>query len=264
MKIYYSNLCKIGSNLSESLDELIQYGANSVELMLDGSFWNEFENHSPELAKVLAAKPLTYSVHTPVWDMNLTSENAQARRAALEAYEHSIAFAALIGAAHVVLHPGFCYAPVFNKSTARQRAMLAVEKLCEFDLDYGVLLLVENVGNSQTSIFSQDEYICFIQRFGEKIGSLLDIGHAHLCGWNLPGAISELGKSLYAVHLHDNNGESDSHFPIGSGNIQWNCVFEALRKCRPDLRLILEYDIGTQLKMLQSGKEILMHAFPSA
>jgi sugar phosphate isomerase/epimerase len=261
MRVYYSNLCRLGSGLSESIDEMIRYGAGAIELMMDGPQWDEFETRGRELAALLSEKPVVYSIHTPVWDINLTSENAQARQAALEAYRHSIAFAASIHAAHVVVHPGFCYAPVFDKKTARERAARAVGALCRFNSLYGVPLLVENVGSAATCIFTQDEYIAFIGRFGGRIGSLLDIGHANLCGWNLTDTISRLKPFLYAVHLHDNNGTADSHLPIGSGSIQWGSVFQELLECRPDLRLILEYDIGTPLELLRGGKELLTQAF---
>lgn len=261
MKIYYSYLCRIGSSLSESIDQMIRFGGDHIELMLDGGGWNEFEKHGNELASMLSAKNAVYSVHTPIWDMNLTSENAQARRAALEAYQNSIAFAASIGAEHVVLHPGFCYAPVFDKKIARQRAKEAIEALCGWNEKYGELLLVENVGNPGTSIFTQEEYVGFIRSFDGAVGSLLDIGHAHLCGWGLPEVISGLKSYLFAVHLHDNDGKSDSHLPMGDGSIQWPTVFQALRDCNPELRLVLEYNIGTPLKRLQMGKEVLLQEF---
>lgn len=261
MKIYYSYLCKIGISFPESIDQMIRFGGDHIELMLDGDSWNEFEKHSNRLVSMLSAQNAVYSVHTPVWDMNLTSENAQARHAALEAYQNSIAFASAVGAEHVVLHPGFCYAPVFDKMIARQRAKEAIEALCEWNEKYGELLLVENVGNPGTSIFTQEEYVTFICNFNGAVGSLLDIGHAHLCGWDLPEVIAGLKRHLFAVHLHDNDGKSDSHLPMGDGTVPWPAVFQALQDCNPELRLILEYDIGTPLRMLQMGKEVLLHTF---
>jgi len=261
MHIYYSCLCQIGNDLSESLDQMIASGADNIELMLDGDCWNEFENHSGELLRQISRKGIDYSVHSPVWDMNLTSENAQARQAALDAYKHSIVFASLIGAKHVVLHPGFCYASVFDKLVARQRAEQAIASLCEFNKKYGMLLLVENVGSKATSIFTQNEYIDFIESFEGKIGSLLDIGHAHLCCWDLPQLISRLKKQIFAVHLHDNDGNSDSHLPLERGNVDWESIFKSLLECDSTLKLILEYDIGTPLAELRRGKEILTEIF---
>ena len=261
MQIYYSTLCVLGLRLSEQLDEMIAEGSDAIELILDGGEWNEFRSRRKELADLLAGKHAVYSVHPPVWDMNLTSENAEAREAALQACRESISFAAQINASHVVIHPGFCYASIFDKQVARERAAQGVETLCQFNAPYGVQLLIENVGTPATSIFTGEEYISFVEGFGGKVGSLMDIGHAHLCGWDIIGVISRLKPFLYAVHLHDNGGSLDSHLPIGKGSIPWDPIFRVLRGCRPELRLILEYDIGTPAEELKAGNEILRQAF---
>ena len=119
-------------------------------------------------------------------------------------------------------------------------------------------LLVENVGGPAASIFSQEEYIRFIKGFEGRVGSLLDIGHAHLCRWDIPGTLRALQGLLRAVHLHDNGGNFDSHFPIGKGDIPWETIFSALSDCSPDLKLILEYDIGTPPERLGDGKRLLL------
>ncbi len=262
MQIYYSDLCRLGGRLSENIDELARYGADAVELMLDGPEWDEFENRAGDIARMLGAKPFAFSVHTPAWDMNLTSENAQARKAALEAYQSSIVFAASIRAGHVVIHPGFCQTPAFDKKAARERAAEAIGALCRFNGSYGTRLLVENVGNAETSIFTQEEFIRFFKAFGGGVGCLLDVGHANMCGWDLPETIARLRPLLYAVHLHDNDGGADSHLPIGEGTVPWKSVFRALSGCRPELRLILEYNVGTPLRKLREGKDLLLRAFP--
>ncbi|OCN02832.1 hypothetical protein A7X67_02960 [Clostridium sp. W14A] len=263
MNIYYSSLNQIGIPVQESLKNIIQSGGTAVELLLDGAEWNEFNLRTREFARLLSGLPLQYSVHTPVWDINLTSENAQARQAAIDAYRSSIVFAAAVHAEHVVIHPGFCYASVFRKETARKRAAQAIEELCRFNAPYRVPLLVENVGTAKTSIFTQEEYIGFIEGFGGRIGSLLDVGHAHLCGWDLPQTIGRLNPYLFAVHFHDNNGDEDFHLPIGEGSIPWPSVYRSLRECRPELRLVLEYEIGTPMKKLMEGSALLARAFPN-
>ncbi|MCI1965960.1 MAG: sugar phosphate isomerase/epimerase [Oscillospiraceae bacterium] len=225
MRVYYSTLCKIGSDLSKYLDEMIQYGGDAIELMMDGPEWNEFQDRGQELIELLSEKTANYSIHTPSWDMNLTSENVRARNAALDSYRDSIVFASKLHASHVVIHPGFCYAPTFDKTAARERAGQAIDLLCRFNQEYRVPLLVENVGSCATSIFSQDEYIRFIESFAGQIGCLLDVGHAHMCGWDLPKTIAQLKPYLCAVHLHDNHGDADSHLPIGCGTVPWKSVF---------------------------------------
>ena len=46
---------------------------------------------------------------------------------------------------------------------------------------------------------------------------------------DIPAAIQRMGKKLYEVHLHDNNGKKDQHLPIGFGTVNWIEVIEALK-----------------------------------
>ena len=264
MQICYSELSVIGGNVEKNVDQLIEHGAQQIELMLDGQGWESFFERSDALVALLCAKKISYSIHVPVWDMNLTSENKCARSAAFDAYHQSIEFAARLHAEHVVIHPGFCYAPVFSKDTARRRAKEAIEALVKGSDQLGQLLLIENVGNRETSIFTQDEYIAFIKSFAGKAKAIIDIGHAYLCGWDLAETITRLGSDVCALHLHDNNGKLDQHAPIGQGSVPWGEVFEAIPACGEDLRLILEYDIGTPLEELQKGKAYLQSLFKDA
>lgn len=257
MEIYYSELCRIGGDVEENVQKLLAYGADHIELMLDGKGWNEFHTREEAICAALLRLSAAYSVHTPVWDINLTSENDAARKAAMEAYRQSIAFAARLGARHVVLHPGFCYSEAFDKATARSRAAESMEALCAWNQTYGRLLLVENVGNARTSIYTQKEYTDFILGLGKNAGGIVDIGHAFLCGWDIPGLLQDLGDKAYAVHVHDNNGRVDAHLPMGEGIIPWDELLPVIIKHRPDMRVILEYDVGTSPEALRQGKEKL-------
>jgi sugar phosphate isomerase/epimerase len=58
----------------------------------------------------------------------------------------------------------------------------------------------------------------------------LDIGHANLFGKKPEEFIIEFHKKMKHVHLHDNNGYSDQHLPMGCGNINWEEVLECLKK----------------------------------
>lgn len=261
MRIYFSYLSLMGSDLAQSIRLMREQGARHIELMLDGGAWDGYETRMEEFAGMLPHSGIDYSVHPAVWDINLTSENARAREAALQAHRDAIVFASRIGADHAVIHPGFCESPVFDKSAARGRALAAVQSLCEWNKNFGIQLLVENVGSRSTSIFNQEEYIEFILRFGGRVGSLLDIGHAHLCGWDLAETVRALGGSLRAVHLHDNDATRDAHRPIGEGTVPWDSVFSALASVSPDLKLILEYDIGVPAERLGDGRQLLLRTF---
>jgi len=261
MRIFYSELCLIGGGAASNVDKLIEHGAENIELMLDGEGWNDFHLRMGELASVLRTKKVGYSVHVPVWDANLTSESAHLRKAVLESYEATIAFASLIGAGHVVLHTGWCADPHFSKEIGRARAAASLGALVDFNKAYGQLLLVENIGSAATSLFTERQFIDFLDGCPGEVGCIVDVGHAHINGWRMDSLFSELGGRLRALHIHDNDGLNDKHAPIGEGNIDWSEVLAAAKRTGADLGLILEYNIGTELEKLAEGKAFLESAF---
>ncbi|MCX7733652.1 MAG: sugar phosphate isomerase/epimerase [bacterium] len=63
----------------------------------------------------------------------------------------------------------------------------------------------------------------------KRLGACLDIGHANI--WEKPPekTVIELGKSIIATHISDNDGKYDLHVPPGEGNINWDEVLKAFK-----------------------------------
>jgi sugar phosphate isomerase/epimerase len=53
-----------------------------------------------------------------------------------------------------------------------------------------------------------------------EIALALDTGHANLTS-NLDHETRAVRSLLLTTHVHDNNGQSDSHHPPGQGTIDW-------------------------------------------
>lgn len=257
MRVFYSELCLIGSDVESNVDSLVAHGAENIELMLDGAGWNDFHLRIDGLASMLKRKNVGYSVHVPVWDANLTSENAHLRGAVLESYKASILLASKIGASHVVLHTGWCADPSFSKEIGRARARKSLEELVAFNKDFNQLLLVENIGSNAASLFTESQFIEFLDGFPAEVGYVVDVGHAHINGWNIETLLGALGDRLHALHIHDNDGLRDRHAPLGEGNIDWSMVLKAAKATGRDLSHVLEYNIGTDLDKLRLGKSFL-------
>lgn len=260
MKIFYSELCLINEDLFLNIQRLKNAGAHRVELMLDGEPWDGFEDKMDLLAEELMGLDVQYAVHSPVWNVNLTAGNQRIRKAAMASYKDSILFAKKIGASHVVLHPGFRDIPFESRETARKRAKAAIRELAEFNADYGVPLLVENVGNADSSVFTMEEYMAFFEDLPESVRSIIDIGHANITGWDVTELIARLGARIQAFHVNDNDGVQDIHMAIYEGNVDWNPIFQAMKRSGHEYDLILEYNVRTDLEKLREGKRILEEA----
>lgn len=257
MKFYFSELCLLGEPVFSNVDRILEAGCDRIELMMDGPGWNRFDTRMDFFAEGLLSRKAVYSVHTPVWDANLTSENFFIRKGAMESIRFSIELADRLRAGHVVIHPGFCMSRCFCKETAKERACQALRELVEFNRGRGLRLLVENVGDTDTSLFTQQEFAGFLEGFPSEVGYLVDVGHAHLNGWDIPQLLSAVKDRLFAVHLHDNNGSADQHLPIGQGSIDWAPIFSVLRTVEHDVNLVLEYKTGTPLSVLCRDRALL-------
>ncbi|MEF3306136.1 sugar phosphate isomerase/epimerase family protein [Paenibacillus sp. GYB003] len=254
--ISYSDLLLLGGKPEQNAETLLREGAAHIELLLDGEAWDEMEAAMERLAAHLRGTTASFTVHPPAWDTNLTSENRAIREASFAEYRKSIAFAGRIGATHAVIHPGFRFSPAFDIRTAALRAEEAVGRLCAAAAPLGVKLAVENVGYRGSSLFTQDEYVRFVERLDDSAVYLIDTGHAHLNGWDIPALIRQAGRRLGCVHLHDNFGDADAHLPVGEGSIDWGPVWDALRDA-PACQLILEYAPGTDVSKLRAGRDLL-------
>ena len=259
MKVCYSDLVLITNEIIENVEKLIQHGADVVELLMDGDKWDEMEALFPSLVEQLHTLDVAYTVHPPAWDINLTSENKAIREASFLEYKKAIEFASKIHAHHVVIHPGFCFAPSFDKELGKQRAKMYIHQLCEIAKPLNVTLAIENVGYNGTSLFTQEEYVHFLDDVDSSAKYLIDIGHANLNGWDIASTIYHVKDRLVGLHIHDNDGNGDQHLPIGEGTVDWDSIFDVLRTEQVVCELVLEYAPGTDLKLLQQGKERLVN-----
>ena len=90
---------------------------------------------------------------------------------------------------------------------------------------------------------NEKEYIALLAEF-PTAQALLDVGHGHVNGWDLCRVVRTLGPRLAAFHLHDNDGESDQHVPIGTGTIDWQHVLPTIQTYAPEAVWVLEYANG--------------------
>ncbi|MGE7545794.1 sugar phosphate isomerase/epimerase family protein [Sporosarcina newyorkensis] len=255
--VTYSDLLLLNNDVLTNIHQLIEYGADKIEIMMDGGPWNEMEELFETLSIELKKFPVSFSIHPPAWDINLTSENKAIREVSFTEYKKAIEFAGMIHADHVVIHPGFCFSPSFNKKQAQLRAAEYIKRLCEVARPLGVRLAIENVGYKGNALFNEREFASFLDEIDETAGYLLDVGHAQLDGWDIPEVIRMVKDRLIALHIHDNLGEADEHLPIGTGKMDWSKIINTLNENGIDCELILEYAPGTSLDELRIGKEFL-------
>lgn len=199
-------------------------------------------------------------IHCPTSGCDLLADKGTLLfRHSLDRHRECIELAARINAPYMVLHTNgmipLDQAEIWEKRKLfTERAAL----LAETAQQYGCELWVENVGfaNNRTMVFDETSYTDLILS-GKNFYSLVDIGHAHINGWDLPQLFKQLNGRIKGIHVHDNDGVSDQHLPVFRGNIQWEPIFQAMQNLSGDLVAVLEYMPNTPRGELSHGINIL-------
>lgn len=122
-----------------------------------------------------------------------------------------------------------------------EAAFTSLEEINLFARQRGVDVLLENIPNA---LSTAERLVMFLGQTHLKLGFCLDVGHANLHE-GVEQAYELMGDRIRSTHLHDNDGQSDSHlFPFFSdvGTIDWNKTMSLLRS-RPD-----QYPLLLELK----------------
>lgn len=236
----------------DKLDELLQQWQGGIELVTEGADWTRHPLDWAQGTGKLASFPGPISVHTPIFDLNLASPRYRViSQYSFEVYQQSLQWSSKVGAKHAVIHPNLQSTPIYDREEAQKLSKHYLKQLGELGEQLGVRVVVENVGFHDCALFDPEE---FVNLFDEipSIDALLDIGHAHINGWDIPAVIQRLGKRLTTVHLHDNHAAYDEHLPIGEGTVEWEGIWKRLDQAQHEIALILEYQIGTSTEIVLS------------
>ncbi len=167
---------------------------------------------------------LTYTVHSPSTDVNLSSIREPMRNAAITVATDVAGMCNDIDASVMVIHPGYVSYPC-DRPAAERAFERSVKDLERISREYGLKICIENM----------PKWDCFLFRhpgldLGEN-GFTFDVGHANTLG-NINDFIEQSADLISHFHLHDNNGEEDEHLFIGNGNINYGMLTGILKKSR--------------------------------
>jgi sugar phosphate isomerase/epimerase len=209
-----STCCLMDRPLAEALDTLSSV-TDLIEVMDEGLHYigdpSLFESYSG-----------TFIIHAPYHGMNIASLFEPIRRASVTVMTGCLSTAATIGAG-VVMHPGY-YA---WEQERRQAGVQFERSLCELTsaaADLSARFFFENMGAMNYFHLRTPADLASI----DGCGFALDTGHA-----NVNRCLPEfLAGRFDHMHIHDNDGRSDSHCAVGEGTIDFAPVMAALRRNR--------------------------------
>ncbi len=227
-KIGVSMLYTLGQPFEKMVEQIPKSRVKYVELVDDGGHELD-KNRVAELKDVANSYNIQFTVHAPFAGMNIALESKRLLNAMLKRLKESIVNAAALECKMWVFHPGLRSAiSIFYPGEDWTRNKESSTLLFGFAEEYGVKVGVENIMGPFV-LKSVADFERFYAELDDKIGLVLDTGHANLSG-EVDGFLKAFPDKLVHVHAHDNYGQNDQHLGIGHGNINWKSFAELFSK----------------------------------
>ena len=201
-----------------------------------------------------------FSFHAPFADeIDITALDPGKRQHALEALLSACDAAAILGARHIVIHPGperEGKPPVEELYQRMRNAAEVLSTVATHCRKLGLLLLMENM--LPHLLFGHTSDILYMLGAIKEtnVGTCLDTGHANLSG-ELFNVVHKMSGHLRMIHANDNNGDRDAHLVPGEGNIDWTRIVQELANVNFRGTVILELAGGegvSPVEMLERGR----------
>jgi len=168
----------------------------------------------------------------------------------------------------VVIHPNHSNSLPLGAEAMKRNSIEALKEIIAKAENLDVKIALENMIEKEERRFGSRsaDLIEIIEAVGSlHLGVCLDIGHTNLIpkpAASLEDEILRAGDHLWTLHIHDNDGNMDYHWPPGDGNIDWSQVVRALRKVNYQGAFMMEVreggdPDGLAKRSLQKAMEIL-------
>ena len=208
------------------LELFLRYGINP-EIGFDAlALETASQEAMAEMARLMEEQGRTITFHGPFMDLATGGLDERVREVTARRLQRTMELVPVFRPQSVVFHAGYDERRYHAHRAEWLSGSLATwEPLIQQAEEMGVVIHLENVYEQTPEMI-----LTLIEKMdSEHLGFCLDMGHMNVFG---EVALSEwldaLGPHLKEVHLHDNNGHSDSHGPIGSGTAPFKELFQYL------------------------------------
>lgn len=224
--------------LAESLEYVIQ-GRINPEIYfsseaLDGLTCGDLSASAEQLHNA----GLAVTIHAVFLDLNPGALDASIREATRRRFQQVFQAAEILKPRVIVFHPGFDELRYGDSRAAWLKNSIAFwREFLPHARKLGCTIAVENIFEKEPStlreLLEAIDDPCFRHCF--------DVGH-----WNLFATVemeewfAELGHFMAEIHLHDNHGRTDEHLPPGEGQIDFELLFNLLKRFAPDALWTIE------------------------
>jgi sugar phosphate isomerase/epimerase len=160
-----------------------------------------------------------WSLHTPFWQMYLSSPDKEEREVARRFIKQAVETAAEAGARYAIVHPGG-FTEKGKEAEYDARSVEGLTDINDFCRAKGIRMSVENMPPNHVA-GGPRELMAIVDRLPADAGVCLDTGHSLMAVGSAARALETVKKRLFTMHVHDNDGTADQHLIPGEGKGDW-------------------------------------------
>jgi sugar phosphate isomerase/epimerase len=240
--------------IGENMDRLFRLGIG-VEVFFGNNLIDDVNRQEvKELGRQFKEHGVPCTVHAPFADLSPGGFDKKIVAISRERIKRAVELAQLLGALSTVCHPGF------DKWRFQGNEQLWLdtsietwsEVLKETDKNFPIML--ENIFEDEPTTL-----VTLLGHFKDKnLWFCFDTGHFNLFSrvsveeWLFP-----LKDRLRQFHLHDNNGKSDEHLPIGNGTFPFRDLKQIIKQLENPIFVLEPHGEAVLAESIQRAKEFL-------
>jgi len=234
MKFSQSSFVYFNYPLQEAIRRLHKFGYQGIEVWggRPHAYRHDLDDEMDEIVTLLDRLEMKVPNFIPAqfrYPSILCSLNETVRRDSVRYIQDAIDNALKLGAPYVSLCPGMTlYGEDPEAGWAQVRK--SIMELLDYTEGKDIVLLIEPAHRFETTlILTVEDGLRMIDEIGsERLGILLDTGHANVNGEDLAEVVRALKDVPFHIHIDDNHGDSDGHLIPGQGNIDFAPFAQAL------------------------------------
>ena len=235
MKLSQSSFVYFNYSLQDAIRHLHEYGYDGIEIWggRPHAYGGDLDEHLPEILGLLDRLEMDVPNYIPAqfrYPSILCSLNEVVRRDSVRYIQGAIDTARKFGSPSVSICPGMTLYGEDPKDGWAQLRRSIVE-LVDYTEGSDLALLIEPAHKAESTLIrTVAEGLRMIDEIGsERLGILLDTGHANLNGENLAEVVRQLAGVPLHIHIDDNTGDGDAHLIPGDGSIDFGPFAQALK-----------------------------------
>jgi sugar phosphate isomerase/epimerase len=161
-------------------------------------------------------------------DLSPGAVDSKVRGATISRFHQIFEVARILGPRVVVFHSGYeKWKYAMDMDIWLEKSLLTWRPLNRIAYDLGTRIAIENIFEDEPSNLK----MLMESMHSDNFGICFDTGHFNLFSKTpLEEWMKALNPHIVELHLHDNDGTSDQHLPMGEGSFNFRRFFDLLEK----------------------------------